>query len=100
MDSVSTSHNHPRAWEDIRLRAVKTARGCLMQSLTRAPLMPTGSLNLSGSSFSPLQASLEQLLQVLHSTTPHYIRCIKPNSQGQAHTFLQEEVIHWARAAL
>uniref|UniRef100_A0ABI8A313 Myosin motor domain-containing protein n=1 Tax=Felis catus TaxID=9685 RepID=A0ABI8A313_FELCA len=42
---------------------------------------------------SKFKASLEQLLQVLHSTTPHYIRCIKPNSQGQAHTFLQEEVL-------
>ncbi|XP_025707056.1 unconventional myosin-XIX isoform X1 [Callorhinus ursinus] len=42
---------------------------------------------------SKFKASLEQLLQVLRSTTPHYIRCIKPNSQGQAHTFLQEEVL-------
>ncbi|NP_001157207.1 unconventional myosin-XIX isoform X10 [Homo sapiens] len=42
---------------------------------------------------SKFKASLEQLLQVLHSTTPHYIRCIKPNSQGQAQTFLQEEVL-------
>lgn len=42
---------------------------------------------------SRFKASLEQLLQVLHSTTPHYIRCIKPNSKGQAQTFLQEEVL-------
>ncbi|XP_035576847.1 unconventional myosin-XIX isoform X3 [Canis lupus dingo] len=42
---------------------------------------------------SKFKASLEQLLQVLHSTTPHYIRCIKPNSQGQAHIFLQEQVL-------
>nr|XP_012633259.1 unconventional myosin-XIX isoform X2 [Microcebus murinus] len=42
---------------------------------------------------SKFKASLEQLLQVLHSTTPHYIRCIKPNSQGQAQTFLQDEVL-------
>ncbi|XP_016040991.1 unconventional myosin-XIX isoform X2 [Erinaceus europaeus] len=42
---------------------------------------------------SKFKASLEQLLQVLHSTTPHYIRCIKPNSQGQAQTFIQEEVL-------
>nr|XP_058139854.1 unconventional myosin-XIX isoform X4 [Dasypus novemcinctus] len=42
---------------------------------------------------SKFKASLEQLLQVLHSTTPHYIRCIKPNSEGQAQTFLQEEVL-------
>ncbi|XP_007946119.1 unconventional myosin-XIX [Orycteropus afer afer] len=42
---------------------------------------------------SKFKASLEQLLQVLHSTTPHYIRCIKPNSQGQAQTFVREEVL-------
>ncbi|XP_059937886.1 unconventional myosin-XIX isoform X2 [Mesoplodon densirostris] len=42
---------------------------------------------------SKFKASLEQLLQVLHSTTPHYIRCIKPNSQGRAQMFYQEEVL-------
>uniref|UniRef100_A0A8D1A9H0 Unconventional myosin-XIX n=1 Tax=Sus scrofa TaxID=9823 RepID=A0A8D1A9H0_PIG len=42
---------------------------------------------------SKFKASLEQLLQVLHSTTPHYIRCIKPNSQGQAQMFHPEEVL-------
>ncbi|XP_006899521.1 PREDICTED: unconventional myosin-XIX [Elephantulus edwardii] len=42
---------------------------------------------------SKFKASLEELLQVLHRTTPHYIRCIKPNSQGQAQTFIQEEVL-------
>ncbi|XP_038185066.1 unconventional myosin-XIX isoform X3 [Arvicola amphibius] len=55
---------------------------------------------LSGQSRAPaltvvskFKASLEQLLQVLHNTTPHYIRCIKPNSQSQPQTFLQEEVL-------
>uniref|UniRef100_G3T3X5 Unconventional myosin-XIX n=1 Tax=Loxodonta africana TaxID=9785 RepID=G3T3X5_LOXAF len=42
---------------------------------------------------SKFKASLEQLLQVLQSTTPHYIRCIKPNSHGQAQTFIREEVL-------
>ncbi|KAF6095644.1 myosin XIX [Phyllostomus discolor] len=42
---------------------------------------------------SKFKASLEQLLQVLQGTTPHYIRCIKPNSQGRAQTFLREEVL-------
>ncbi|XP_020731559.2 unconventional myosin-XIX isoform X2 [Odocoileus virginianus] len=42
---------------------------------------------------SKFKASLEQLLQVLHSTTPHYIRCIKPNSQAQVQIFHREEVL-------
>ncbi|XP_024835619.1 unconventional myosin-XIX isoform X1 [Bos taurus] len=42
---------------------------------------------------SKFKASLEQLLQVLHGTTPHYIRCIKPNSQAQAQIFHREEVL-------
>ncbi|XP_055256281.1 unconventional myosin-XIX isoform X2 [Moschus berezovskii] len=42
---------------------------------------------------SKFKASLEQLLQVLHGTTPHYIRCIKPNSQAQAQIFHPEEVL-------
>lgn len=47
---------------------------------------------------SKFKASLEQLLQVLHNTTPHYIRCIKPNSQSQPQTFLQEEVLNQLEA--
>lgn len=42
---------------------------------------------------SKFKASLEQLLQVLRGTTPHYIRCIKPNSQAQAQIFHREEVL-------
>lgn len=60
---------------------------------------------LSGQSRAPaltvvskFKASLEQLLQVLHNTTPHYIRCIKPNSQSQPQTFLQEEVLNQLEA--
>ncbi|KAM5274247.1 unconventional myosin-XIX [Ctenodactylus gundi] len=42
---------------------------------------------------SKFKASLEQLLLVLYGTTPHYIRCIKPNSQSQPQTFFQKEVL-------
>ncbi|XP_072503026.1 unconventional myosin-XIX isoform X1 [Notamacropus eugenii] len=42
---------------------------------------------------SKFKSSLEQLMQVLHSTTPHYIRCIKPNSQGHAQRFQAKEVL-------
>ncbi|XP_006833692.1 PREDICTED: unconventional myosin-XIX [Chrysochloris asiatica] len=53
-------------------------------SQSRAPMLTV---------VSKFKASLEQLLQVLHRTTPHYIRCIKPNSQSQAHTFVRKEVL-------
>ncbi|XP_027726178.1 unconventional myosin-XIX isoform X1 [Vombatus ursinus] len=56
--------------------------------------------DLSGQSRAPVvtvvskfKSSLEQLMQVLHSTTPHYIRCIKPNSHGHAQRFQAEEVL-------
>ncbi|XP_060613017.2 unconventional myosin-XIX [Anolis sagrei] len=42
---------------------------------------------------SKFKASLEQLMEILHSTTPHYIRCIKPNAECEADLFRQEEVL-------
>ncbi|XP_074198739.1 unconventional myosin-XIX isoform X4 [Camelus bactrianus] len=47
---------------------------------------------------SKFKASLEQLLQVLQATTPHYIRCIKPNSQGRAQALHREEVLNQLEA--
>ncbi|XP_069470807.1 unconventional myosin-XIX isoform X3 [Ambystoma mexicanum] len=42
---------------------------------------------------SKFKNSLESLMQILHSTTPHYIRCIKPNMDCKAMTFTKEEVL-------
>lgn len=39
-----------------------------------------------------LQSSLEHLMEILSRTTPHYIRCIKPNADCKAMTFRREEV--------
>ncbi|XP_027762087.1 unconventional myosin-XIX-like, partial [Empidonax traillii] len=45
-----------------------------------------------------VQSSLEHLMQILDRTTPHYIRCIKPNADCKAMTFKREEVLSQLQA--
>ncbi|XP_046695571.1 unconventional myosin-XIX isoform X2 [Silurus meridionalis] len=42
---------------------------------------------------SKFKNSLENLMKILHRTTPHYTRCIKPNPDCKPLTFKKEEVI-------
>ncbi|XP_068125299.1 unconventional myosin-XIX isoform X2 [Hyperolius riggenbachi] len=39
------------------------------------------------------KGSLDSLMHILHNTTPHYIRCIKPNMGCKAMDFQMEEVL-------
>eukprot|EP00066_Takifugu_rubripes_P020053 XP_011609319.1 PREDICTED: unconventional myosin-XIX [Takifugu rubripes] len=47
---------------------------------------------------SKFKNSLESLMKILHSTTPHYTRCIKPNPDCQPMTFQEEQVTSQLRA--
>ncbi|NWU61643.1 MYO19 protein, partial [Pterocles burchelli] len=47
---------------------------------------------------SKFKGSLEHLMQILNNTTPHYIRCIKPNADCKAMTFKREEVLSQLQA--
>ncbi|XP_032056699.1 unconventional myosin-XIX isoform X1 [Aythya fuligula] len=47
---------------------------------------------------SKFKGSLENLMQILNSTKPHYIRCIKPNADCKALTFKREEVLSQLQA--
>ncbi|NWV09393.1 MYO19 protein, partial [Ptilonorhynchus violaceus] len=47
---------------------------------------------------SKFKSSLEHLMEILNRTTPHYIRCIKPNADCKAMTFRREEVLSQLQA--
>ncbi|XP_032389707.1 unconventional myosin-XIX [Etheostoma spectabile] len=47
---------------------------------------------------SKFKNSLENLMRILHSTTPHYTRCIKPNPDCNPLSFKKEEVIMQLKA--
>ncbi|NWX28854.1 MYO19 protein, partial [Notiomystis cincta] len=47
---------------------------------------------------SKFKSSLEHLMEILSRTTPHYIRCIKPNTDCKAMTFRREEVLSQLQA--
>ncbi|XP_041053154.1 unconventional myosin-XIX isoform X1 [Carcharodon carcharias] len=49
--------------------------------------------NKAATVVSKFKGSLERLMRILNSTTPHYIRCIKPNMDCKPFLFRSEEIL-------
>ncbi|KAM3955439.1 LOW QUALITY PROTEIN: unconventional myosin-Va-like, partial [Aphomia sociella] len=64
-------------------------------SLTQPARRPSGQKQTVGSQF---RASLSALMATLSATTPHYVRCIKPNDTKQAFSFDPARAVHQLRA--
>ncbi|KAG5676919.1 hypothetical protein PVAND_006716 [Polypedilum vanderplanki] len=47
---------------------------------------------------SQFRESLTQLITTLHSTTPHYVRCIKPNDDKEAFSWEASKIVQQLRA--
>ncbi|XP_053131313.1 LOW QUALITY PROTEIN: unconventional myosin-XIX-like [Hemicordylus capensis] len=47
---------------------------------------------------SKFKGSLDRLMAILHSTTPHYVRCVKPNAECEAAVFREDEVLRQLEA--
>uniref|UniRef100_A0A8C3ST95 Unconventional myosin-XIX n=1 Tax=Chelydra serpentina TaxID=8475 RepID=A0A8C3ST95_CHESE len=80
------------------LQLLKNSQDCLLQKffpMTEKSQNDTKTQNRAAvvTVVSKFKGSLERLMQILHSTTPHYIRCIKPNADCKAMTFKKEEVL-------
>ncbi|XP_050358778.1 unconventional myosin-Va isoform X2 [Nymphalis io] len=64
-------------------------------SLTQPARRPSGQKTTVGAQF---RASLSALMGTLSATTPHYVRCIKPNDTKQAFQFDASRAVHQLRA--
>ncbi|KAK7077772.1 Unconventional myosin-Va, partial [Halocaridina rubra] len=68
---------------------------------TKVKVMPTGpakTKDMKKSVGSQFRDSLSLLMTTLNSTTPHYVRCIKPNDDKMAFTFDPTRAIQQLRA--
>ncbi|XP_075760859.1 unconventional myosin-XIX [Pelodiscus sinensis] len=85
------------------LQLLKNSQDCLLQKffpMTEKSQNDTKTQNRTTvvTVVSKFKGSLESLMQILHSTAPHYIRCIKPNADCKAMTFKKEEVLNQLEA--
>ncbi|XP_074869644.1 unconventional myosin-XIX isoform X2 [Carettochelys insculpta] len=85
------------------LQLLKNSQDCLLQKFFPMPEKSQNDTKAQNRAavvtvVSKFKGSLECLMQILHSTTPHYIRCIKPNADCKAMTFNKEEVLNQLEA--
>ena len=50
--------------------------------------------------FYDLQQQLQLLMETLSSSEPHYIRCVKPNSDNKPGKFENQSVLHQLKCAV
>ncbi|CAG5053188.1 unnamed protein product [Parnassius apollo] len=73
----------------------RTASSQPIGSLTQTPRRASGQKLTVGAQF---RASLSALMHTLSATTPHYVRCIKPNDTKQPFSFDPARAVHQLRA--
>ncbi|XP_049598684.1 unconventional myosin-XIX [Syngnathus scovelli] len=92
LEGMVEKNKDPVAPEIINL--LQLSDNCLLQEIfTEKETENISSKGLSKVTVvSKFKNSLESLMNILHSTTPHYTRCIKPNSDCKPFIFKKEEV--------
>ncbi|CAG9573728.1 unnamed protein product [Danaus chrysippus] len=73
----------------------KATPSMALSSLTQPPRRASGQKQTVGSQF---RASLSALMATLSATTPHYVRCIKPNDTKQPFQFDAARAVNQLRA--
>ncbi|XP_063718189.1 unconventional myosin-Va-like isoform X3 [Symsagittifera roscoffensis] len=63
-----------------------------------SPMGPRNTKNLRKTVGGQFKESLKQLMDSLNSTTPHYIRCIKPNDKKEPFAFDNKRAVQQLRA--
>ncbi|KAA0184725.1 hypothetical protein HAZT_HAZT009098 [Hyalella azteca] len=76
----------------------KPAGGAKLKIVPGKPSATTSSKTAKQSVGSQFRNSLALLMETLNSTTPHYVRCIKPNDDKEAFTFDPKRAIQQLRA--
>ncbi|KAJ8707039.1 hypothetical protein PYW08_011173 [Mythimna loreyi] len=73
----------------------RTTPSVPLTSLTQPPRRASGQKQTVGSQF---RASLSALMSTLSATTPHYVRCIKPNDTKEPFSFDSARAVNQLRA--